>query len=51
MITQDQYETFRDNIIALIREYRGKFYLSVITDSRKYEATYRKRLLGMSRDT
>ena len=48
MITQDQYETFRDNINTLIQEYREKFSVTVITDSRKYEETYRKRLLGMS---
>ena len=48
MITQDQYETFRNNINALIQEYREKFSVPVITDSRKYEETYRKRLLGMS---
>ena len=50
MITQDQYETFRNNINTLIQEYREKFSVPVITDSRKYEATYRKRLLGMSRE-
>jgi transposase len=50
VITQDQYETFRDNINALIQEYREKFSVPVITDSRKYEETYRKRLLGMSRE-
>ena len=50
MITQDQYETFRNNINALIQEYREKFSVPVITDSRKYEETYRKRLLGMSRE-
>ena len=50
MITQDQYETFRDNINTLIQEYREKFSVPVITDSRKYEETYRKRLLGMSRE-
>ena len=48
MITQDQYETFRNNINALIQEYREKFSAPVITDSGKYEETYRKRLLGMS---
>ena len=48
MITKDQYETFRDNINTLIQEYREKFSVPVITDSRKYEETYRKRLLGMS---
>ena len=48
VITQDQYETFRNNINALIQEYREKFSVPVITDSRKYEETYRKRLLGMS---
>ena len=48
MITQDQYETFRDNINALIHEYREKFPVPVIMDSKKYEETYRKRLLGMS---
>ena len=50
MITQDQYETFRDNINALIQEYREKFSVPVITDSKEYEETYRKRLLGMSRE-
>ena len=50
MITQDQYETFKDNINTLIQEYRDKFSLPVITDSKKYEETYRKRLLGMSRE-
>ena len=50
MITQDQYETFRDNINALIQNYREKFSVPVITDSRKYEETYRKKLLGMSRE-
>ena len=48
MITQGQYEAFRDNINTLIQEYREKFSVPVITDSRKYEETYRKRLLGMS---
>ena len=48
MFTQSEYETFRDNINALIQEYREKFSVTVITDSRKYEETYRKRLLGMS---
>ena len=48
VITQDQYETFRDNINALIHEYREKFSVPVITDSKEYEETYRKRLLGMS---
>ena len=48
VITQDQYETFRDNINTLIEEYRDKFSMPVITDSGKYEETYRKRLLGMS---
>ena len=50
MITQDQYETFRDNINTLIQEYREKFSVPVITDSKEYEETYRKRLLGMSRE-
>ena len=50
MITQDQYETFRDNINTLILEYRDKFSLPVITDSKKYEETYRKRFLGMSKE-
>ena len=50
MITQDQYEEFRDNINTLIQDYRENFSVPVITDSRKYEETYRKRLLGMSRD-
>ena len=50
MITQDQYETFRDNINALIQNYREKFSVPVITDSKEYEATYRKKLLGMSRE-
>ena len=48
MITQSEYETFRDNINALIQEYREKFSVPVITDSRKFKETYRKRLLGMS---
>ena len=48
MITQSEYEGFRDNINALIQEYREKFSAPVITDSGKYEETYRKRLLGMS---
>ena len=48
MITQDQYETFRDNINTLIQEYREKFSVPVISDSKEYEETYRKRLLGMS---
>ena len=46
MITQSEYETFRDNINALIQEYREKFSVPMITDSKEYEATYRKRLLG-----
>ena len=50
MITQDQYETFRDNINALIQDYREKFSVPMITDSKKYEETYRKRLPGMSRE-
>lgn len=50
VITQDQYETFRNNINALIQEYREKFTVPVITDSGEYEGTYRKRLLGMSRE-
>ena len=50
MITRDQYETFRNNINALIQEYREKFSMPLITDSKKYEETYRKRLLGMSRE-
>ncbi len=48
MITQSEYETFRDNINALIQEYREKFSVPMITDSKEYEANYRKRLLGMS---
>ena len=48
VITQDQYETFRNNINALIDEYRDKFSVPVIMDSRKYEETYRKSLPGMS---
>ena len=48
VITQSEYETFRDNINALIQEYREKFSVPMITDSKEYEATYRKRLLGMS---
>ena len=48
MITQDQYETFRDNINALIQEYREIFSMLVNPDSKEYEETYRKRLLGMS---
>jgi transposase len=48
VITQDQYEAFRDNINTLIQEYREKFSVPVITDSRKFEETYRKRLPGMS---
>ncbi len=48
MITQSEYETFRDNINALIQEYREKFSVPMITDSKEYEETYRKRLLGMS---
>lgn len=50
MISQSEYEEFRDNINTIIEEYRNKFSLPVITDSRRYEKTYRKRLLGMSRD-
>ena len=50
VITRDQYETFRNNINALIQEYREKFSMPLITDSKKYEETYRKRLLGMSRE-
>ena len=48
MITQSEYETFRDNINALIQEYREKFSVPMITDSKEYEETYRKRLLGKS---
>ena len=48
MITQDQYEAFRDNINTLIEEYREKFSVPVISDTKKYEETYRKRLPGMS---
>ena len=48
VITQSEYETFRNNINALMQEYRGKFPVPAITDSKEYEATYRKRLLGMS---
>ena len=40
MITLDQYETFRNNINALIQEYREKFSVPVITDSKKYGETY-----------
>ncbi len=48
MITKDQYETFRDNINTLIQEYREIFSMLVNPDSKEYEETYRKRLLGMS---
>ena len=48
MITQSEYEAFRDNINTLIQNYREKFSVPVITDSKKYGETYRKRLLGMS---
>jgi hypothetical protein len=48
VITESEYETFRNKINELIQEYRGRFSVPVITDSRKYEETYRKRLLGMS---
>ena len=37
VITQDQYETFRDSINTLIQEYREKFSVPVITDSRKFK--------------
>lgn len=50
MITRSEYEKFRDSINTLIQEYREKFSVPVITDSGKYETTYRKRLLGMSRE-
>ena len=50
MITQSEYEKFRDQINMLIEKYREKFSLPAITDSKKYEETYRKRLLGMSRE-
>ena len=50
MITQSEYEKFRDQINTLIDKYREKFSLPVITDSRKYEEIYRKRILGMSRE-
>ena len=50
MITQSEYEKFRDQINTLIEKYREKFSLPVITDSRKYEEIYRKRILGMSRE-
>lgn len=50
MITQGQYETFRDNIDVLIQEYREKFSIPVITDWKEYESTYRTRMLGMSRE-
>ena len=48
MINRSEYKTYRDNIDTLIQEYREKFSVPVITDSGKYEETYRKRLLGMS---
>jgi hypothetical protein len=50
VITQSEYEKFRDSINTLIEEYREKFSLPVITYSNKYETAYRKRLLGMSCD-
>lgn len=50
MITQDRYEKFRDSINTLIEEYREKFSVPVITDWKEYETTYRKRMLGMSKD-
>jgi transposase len=50
VITRSEYEKFRDSINTLIQEYREKFSVPVITDSGKYETTYRKRLLGMSRE-
>jgi hypothetical protein len=48
VITQSEYEDFRNNINTLIQEYREKFLVPVITDSKEYETTYRKKLLGMS---
>ena len=48
MITQSEYEAFRDNINTLIQNYREKFSVPVITDSKKYGETYRKRLLRIS---
>ena len=48
MINRSEYKTYRDNIDTLIQEYREKFSVPVITDSKEYEETYRKRLLGMS---
>ncbi|MEM3828177.1 MAG: hypothetical protein QXP36_03040 [Conexivisphaerales archaeon] len=50
MITQDQYEEFRDSITTLMEEYRNKFSIPVITNWKEYEATHRNRMLGMSRD-
>lgn len=50
MITRSQYEEFRDSIDALIREYRDKFSVPVITDWKAYERTYRIRMTGMSRE-
>jgi transposase len=50
VITQSEYEKFRDQINTLIEKYREKFSLPLITNSKKYEETYRKRILGMSRE-
>ncbi|MCL4479995.1 MAG: hypothetical protein M1113_00710 [Candidatus Thermoplasmatota archaeon] len=50
MITQSEYETFRDNINVLKPAITEKFSVPVITDSKEYGATYRKKLLGMSRE-
>ena len=50
VITQNQYEEFRDSIGTLMQEYREKFSVQVITDWKEYETTYRKRMLGISRD-
>ena len=44
VITQSEYEAFRDNINTLIEEYRQKFSVPVISDTKKYEEIYRKKL-------
>lgn len=50
MITQSEYEQFRDGIESLISEYNEKISIPVTTDWKEYERKYRDRMASASRE-
>lgn len=45
LVTQSQYEEFRDGSGAMIHKYGEKFFVPVITDWKEYDMTYGNRML------